>query len=50
MLSKRDQFKEMLYKIHSALEDYLYPPCDKCHSRRTERSCECEKSKQAQSS
>lgn len=37
------KLNHLLMEIHRALEDYLYPICNKCHTKSTVRSCDCEK-------
>jgi len=32
----------LLIRINAALEDYIHPHCDKCKTKVTKRSCDCE--------
>lgn len=36
----------LLYRIHEALESYLFPVCNKCHCRSVERKCDCDRKKE----
>jgi len=37
---------QTLEMIHQALEHYLYPHCNKCHTSRVERGCRCDEKKE----
>lgn len=45
MFINNRRLAELLIKIHGALEDYLYPFCDKCNTKQTERTCKCDEVK-----
>lgn len=43
------ELDQLLRVIHEELERYLYPMCNKCRTKRTDRYCRCDESRNMKS-